>query len=349
MNTSSFGKIVPAATHDCSTLGGNSGSAVLDLENGDVLALHFGGAYQKQNYAVPAFELGRDSRVIATGVRFAGKPLGGTNDWSNWWSRADGAESVAATANAPLAAAKAAESKADSRRGGVKIGRGQEMARIEVPLRITISVEIDRDLAKSIVATESPGGEAIESAREPFRDADFSTRKGYDPGFLNDPKQEKLLASVDVPMPLPADPSVLAKDRSGEVVIHYENFSIKMHAQRRLALITASNVTKAPDLKRPEPDRDYTRRGLSGLGAVIRSAGSLIRVWMKGFKFLMFSSPRIERPLTRAISSGVTTFRGARPMNSSAGPMAIPIMSRIAHPRLPVLTDPQRAKIIGGS
>ena len=75
-----------------------------------------------------------------------------------------------------------------------------------------------------------------------------------------------LLAQVDVPMPLPADPSVLAKDRSGADVIHYENFSISMHAQRRLALITASNVTKAPDLKRPEPGRDYTRRGLSGLG-----------------------------------------------------------------------------------
>ena len=32
MKTSSFAKMVPAATHDCSTLGGNSGSAVIDLE-----------------------------------------------------------------------------------------------------------------------------------------------------------------------------------------------------------------------------------------------------------------------------------------------------------------------------
>src|SRR5690606_17712295 len=41
--TASFGKIVQAATHDCSTLGGNSGSAVIDLETGEVLGLHFGG------------------------------------------------------------------------------------------------------------------------------------------------------------------------------------------------------------------------------------------------------------------------------------------------------------------
>ena len=39
-----------------------------------------------------------------------------------------------------------------------------------------------------------------------------------------------------------------------------------MHAERRLALFTACNVTKAPELKKPEPGKDYTRRGLSGLG-----------------------------------------------------------------------------------
>ena len=39
-----------------------------------------------------------------------------------------------------------------------------------------------------------------------------------------------------------------------------------MHKQRRLALFTASNVDAAPARKRPEPGRDYSRRGLSGLG-----------------------------------------------------------------------------------
>ena len=34
VSTASFGHVVPAATHDCSTLGGNSGSAILDLETG---------------------------------------------------------------------------------------------------------------------------------------------------------------------------------------------------------------------------------------------------------------------------------------------------------------------------
>ena len=43
-----------AITHDCSTLGGNSGSVVLDLNTGEALGLHFGGSYMEQNYAVPA-------------------------------------------------------------------------------------------------------------------------------------------------------------------------------------------------------------------------------------------------------------------------------------------------------
>ncbi len=42
------------ATHDCTTLGGNSGSAVIDLATGRAVALHFAGAYVIENYAVPA-------------------------------------------------------------------------------------------------------------------------------------------------------------------------------------------------------------------------------------------------------------------------------------------------------
>lgn len=63
-----------AATHDASTLGGNSGSAVIDLSTGLVLGLHFGGAYLVANYAVPSWELAQDSRVVDHGVSFADDP-----------------------------------------------------------------------------------------------------------------------------------------------------------------------------------------------------------------------------------------------------------------------------------
>jgi endonuclease G, mitochondrial len=76
-DTESFGKIVPAVRHNCSTLGGNSGSALIDLESGEVLALHFGGRYEVINYGVPASELAKDGRIVDCGVRFAGtQPAG---------------------------------------------------------------------------------------------------------------------------------------------------------------------------------------------------------------------------------------------------------------------------------
>ena len=39
-------------THDCTTLGGNSGSVVLDLATGKAVALHYAGSYLENNYAV---------------------------------------------------------------------------------------------------------------------------------------------------------------------------------------------------------------------------------------------------------------------------------------------------------
>ena len=41
-------------THDCTTLGGNSGSPVIDVESGSVVGLHFAGEYLQENYAVRA-------------------------------------------------------------------------------------------------------------------------------------------------------------------------------------------------------------------------------------------------------------------------------------------------------
>ena len=46
--------------HDCSTLGGNSGSPVIDLETHRVLGLHFGGRYMEKNHAVPLWTLQND-------------------------------------------------------------------------------------------------------------------------------------------------------------------------------------------------------------------------------------------------------------------------------------------------
>jgi hypothetical protein len=56
--------------HDCSTLGGNSGSPVFDLETHAVIGLHFGGRYLIGNNAVPLWQLAGDALLRAGGVNF---------------------------------------------------------------------------------------------------------------------------------------------------------------------------------------------------------------------------------------------------------------------------------------
>lgn len=56
--------------HDCSTLGGNSGSPVFDLETHKVIGLHFGGRFLQKNHAVPLWTLQADPLVQRAGLNF---------------------------------------------------------------------------------------------------------------------------------------------------------------------------------------------------------------------------------------------------------------------------------------
>ena len=97
----SFENTVNALTHDASTLGGNSGSAVIEVDTGEVVALHFAGEYLKANYAVPMHELARDSRV-ASRLNFEGT-LPSTNDWAPAWRSVEGTDDSASAAALPQA------------------------------------------------------------------------------------------------------------------------------------------------------------------------------------------------------------------------------------------------------
>jgi len=66
----SFGQTVKALGHDCTTLGGSSGSALLDLESERIVGLHFDGDYLVANYAVPASALASEKRLHDEGVKF---------------------------------------------------------------------------------------------------------------------------------------------------------------------------------------------------------------------------------------------------------------------------------------
>lgn len=269
LKTASFGKMVNAATHDCSTLGGNSGSAVVDLETGSVIALHFGGRYREQNFAVPAFELSRDQRVIDAGVNFAGSPRPDATDWADWWNRADSeqVDEDDAGADTGVAPVRAMAPAAGSSTASAVTATAGTMT-FELPIRFTLTLDPPRMVGAQPAEQARAVAEAVESEleamREPFRDTDYATRTGYDFKFLGGGNGAG--TQLQVPLPKAKDPQILAHDRNGKEVIHYQNFSILMHAKRRLALLTACNVTREPKLRKPEAGKDYTRKGLSGLG-----------------------------------------------------------------------------------
>jgi hypothetical protein len=139
----SFGKLVSAATHDSSTLGGNSGSAVLDVGTGQVIALHFAGEYLKANYAVPTSELARDARVVDAGVNFQPPSKADPDVWKDWWQMAE------ATSPAPPRSAApdqvSGPSVKDGDRNSSEPSRNRALSRDDsatwtIPIEITIRV-----------------------------------------------------------------------------------------------------------------------------------------------------------------------------------------------------------------
>jgi endonuclease G len=242
----SFDNTVPAMTHDSSTLGGNSGSAVLDVQTGEIVGLHFAGVYLKANYAVPAHELARDARVVDAGVRFAGRVPPG-EDLASVWRRLEAEER-----GPPAPPARPGPSPA-------QVTGGQTAWTI--PIHVTVSV----GQPTSAGATEGGlgfAGAAVEAPRMqvPIIYEDLESREGYQPDFLD------LDGGEQVPLPqlTAAGRAAAAKLDDGSTELKYHKFSVVIHKRRRLALFTAANVDWRP-ASRLVNGRRPTRRELTGL------------------------------------------------------------------------------------
>ena len=97
----SYNQKVDALPHDCSTLGGNSGSAVIDLETGHVVGLHFAGAYLQANYSVPSWRLAEDPQVVRSGVQFEGSSGTATDFYHPFWKENEPPQGLEITTEPP--------------------------------------------------------------------------------------------------------------------------------------------------------------------------------------------------------------------------------------------------------
>jgi endonuclease G len=259
----SFANVVKAVTHDASTLGGNSGSAILDVETNQVLALHFAGEYLKANYAVPMYELARDSRVTARKLNFDGT-LTPTNDWEPSWLLNGDTEAATSSGRSqpgppvPLQSPPPAQTAPVSRTQtpAANLLTPTSSATWVIPIQVTISL----GPAQQTVQRAAPAPIEAETAEEGVVvDQDYSTRPGYDPKFLE---------GVTVPLPKLTTKSMEqdtaqvradARKHNDPFELAYYHYSVYINKKRRTAWFSAANVDgdHRPNIGTRSGDRWY--------------------------------------------------------------------------------------------
>jgi hypothetical protein len=106
---------------------------VIDLKTGEVIGLHFAGAYLVANYAVPTFDLASDKRVVNAGVNFLGDDLPANDNYNKYWAAADSDTQVERRPAQPISGDPASTS------GGNRISLPSNSGiRLTVPLNISI-------------------------------------------------------------------------------------------------------------------------------------------------------------------------------------------------------------------
>ncbi len=235
----SFGNVVLALKHDASTLGGNSGSAVVRLDTGEVVALHFAGLYKESNWAVPTYELARDSFVVDAGVNFSGSLGKPPFPWLSHWREADPIDESGGAATAVT--------------GAPTVDAAAGVATWRIPLEITVSLGAP---ARADAAVQGGAVADAEVEKPPTRpDPDYSNRRGYDPGFLGHGHEIKIPWLTDEQYANVAINRDAATDRH---VLPYHHFSVVMNRERRVAYFTAVNMDGRREMDVPRSDfRDF--------------------------------------------------------------------------------------------
>jgi V8-like Glu-specific endopeptidase len=149
----SYDQLVEAVTHDASTLGGNSGSAVLVLPQSpqeplQVVGLHFAGAYLEANYAVPTADLAQDSRIVDTGVNFVRRVEPRDDFYGPYWQTADTDEAAEASRAPPPPPQVAAVSYGGIEQQPAAAGATKWI----IPLEVSVTVGQLRQSAQPVAA-----------------------------------------------------------------------------------------------------------------------------------------------------------------------------------------------------
>jgi endonuclease G, mitochondrial len=204
--------------HDCSTLGGNSGSVVLSLDSGEAVGLHFAGRFLEANFAVPSTVVQQRLESVLSG------------------RRSTPARDSVMSDTRP---------QRDEQRP-VPTPQGAVELTAVVPLRLTITIgnaytEGDQ---RSIAIPSGDEDVVVEGRPE-----DYADREGYVSTFLGD--------DFDVPLPsvTKGESDVLTFTFNGdrEQVLRYEHFSVLMSKPRRMCRYSAVNIDGVERIRMARP------------------------------------------------------------------------------------------------
>lgn len=208
--------------HNCTTLGGNSGSVVVDLVSGEALGLHFSGSFLRANYAVRSDRVKERLDALLAGTLRSGSE----------------------TNRAPRPSPRPAPSAATS----ATPPPPARTASITIPLTVTISIGGSAPVAAQ---TAGPHTSAIPARQDntdaadypvaievPARPEDYENRSGYVAEFLGDE------CVVELPNVVRNKVDIL-KWGDGKTVLPYEHFSVVMNAKRRQCFFSACNINGA--------------------------------------------------------------------------------------------------------
>lgn len=203
--------------HDCSTLGGCSGSPLIDLKTGLAVGLHFAGRFLESNYAIPASLIAERLRVLSR------------NEGGNTRARGSESSSVTGTSRSPetLQISHTVLNNAGSQ--------------VTIPLTITLGQPASSSQVVTGISVKREDDDIIEDFETEARPEDYDDREGYKPDFLNE--------GVDAPLPVVPLPVFkeskqrdVLKFGDGEQVLRYEHFSVVMSKSRRMCFFSAVNI-----------------------------------------------------------------------------------------------------------
>jgi endonuclease G len=214
--------------HNCTTLGGNSGSVVVDLRSGNALGLHFSGSFLRTNYAVRADRVKErlDALLAGTlrGRREAPAPPRRSRRPAPVPRAASGTPTIATTTSSVNAAS------------------------ITIPLTVTVSLGAAAQMALRGAARrqnlpaftrddEDDTGDLIETEAK-AKPEDYKNRTGYEAAFLGSD------FTVELPTIVKGKSDILTWG-DGNTVLPYEHFSVLMNAKRRQCFYSACNIDGA--------------------------------------------------------------------------------------------------------